>query len=170
VIREGSAGRRCRRGLLEPKEHAVPNLRRRVNEEQGFTLIELLVVVLVIGILAAIVIPAFLNQTGKAQDASAKELAHTAQVAAETYATDHNGSYASLTPAALQSEEASIVIASGTSNAYVVSATGTATGYAITVAPARPSETFTVTRAGGTVTRTCTPSSGAHGGCLNGTW
>src|ERR1039457_6174633 len=61
--------------------------------EDGFTVIELLVVVLIIGILAAVALPSFLNQKNKAIDASAKELAHSAQIAAETYATDHNGSY-----------------------------------------------------------------------------
>ena len=73
-------------------------LRRRAEEEKGFTLIELLVVILIIGILAAIAIPSFLNQKTKATDASAKELARTAQTAAETYATDHNGNYTGLTP------------------------------------------------------------------------
>ena len=63
----------------------------RAEAEKGFTLIELLVVILIIGILAAIAIPSFLNQKGKANDASAKELARTAQTTMETYATDHNG-------------------------------------------------------------------------------
>ena len=67
---------------------------RMAREEKGFTLIELLVVMLIIGILAAIAIPTFFNQRNKANDSSAKDMAHTAQMAAETCATDNNGSYA----------------------------------------------------------------------------
>ena len=63
-------------------------LRQRAQSEKGFTLIELLVVILIIGILAAIALPAFLNQRSKAQDTEAKSAARTAQTAMETYYTD----------------------------------------------------------------------------------
>jgi type IV pilus assembly protein PilA len=74
----------------------LQNLRAKVgarlngDREAGFTLIELLVVMLILGILAAIALPAFFNQRDKAGDAKAKEYAHSAQVAMETYFTDNS--------------------------------------------------------------------------------
>ena len=146
-------------------------LRQRAKDERGFTLIELLVVILIIGILAAIAIPSFLNQKGKAVDSAAKELAHSAQVAAESYATDNNGSYANLTPTVLNSYEATIQISSGNGNAYISTVSNaSATGYTIVSVPASGGETFSITRSNGVITRTCTPTSGTNGGCVNGTW
>ena len=74
-------------------------LRARIQDEKGFTLIELLVVILIIGILAAIALPAFLNQREKAQDSEAKSGARTAQTALETVYTD-NQTYAGADDAA----------------------------------------------------------------------
>jgi type IV pilus assembly protein PilA len=78
----------------------IQNLRAKIgarlngDSEAGFTLIELLVVMLILGILAAIALPAFFNQKDKAGDAKAKEYAHSTQVALETYSTDNGGDYA----------------------------------------------------------------------------
>ncbi|HEY2216642.1 MAG TPA: type II secretion system protein, partial [Solirubrobacteraceae bacterium] len=97
-----------------------------MSNEGGFTLIELLVVILIIGILAAIAIPSFLNQKGKANDASAKELARTAQTTAETYATENNGIYTGLSTTKLNELEKTIPIAVSTTQAYLSGATSPA--------------------------------------------
>src|SRR3954453_6709102 len=65
---------------------------RKMAEERegGFTLIELLVVIIIIGILAAIAIPVFLNQRQKGYDAQAKSDARNLATLEETYLTDND--------------------------------------------------------------------------------
>ena len=160
-------------------------LRQRSQDEGGFTLIELLVVILIIGILAAIAIPSFLAQKGKAQDSSAKELARTAQTTMETYATDNGGSYVGATLKVLHEYEPTIQTAAGNNNAYLsavqgASKSGTPEASAYSVTATSTSEAggsahkFTIERtSGGEVKRTCEPTgkTGSEaGGCVNGTW
>ena len=59
----------------------------------GFTLIELMVVIVIIGVLAALGIPNYMNMLSYSKEADVVSTAHTVQLAAETYAIDHDGQY-----------------------------------------------------------------------------
>ncbi len=157
-------------------------LRQRLADERGFTLIELLVVILIIGILAAIALPAFLNQREKAQDTEAKSAVRTAQTALETYFTD-NQTYVNADSAALKGIEPALTdaikpVADG-GLALTVSGQST-TGYSVTTqSKGSNKNVFTITNAAGAVTRNCgtADAQGAmsatkgKGGCpTSGSW
>jgi type IV pilus assembly protein PilA len=171
------------------EDQMLNKLRRRAEDEKGFTLIELLVVILIIGILAAIAIPAFLNQKGKAYDSNAKSDARTAATAEETYYTDNNGYTATVTD--LTAIEPTLNQAVGAANeSLAVEAPATAKFGAALVGTPSAANSFDVTvtsksgvqyafirQADGTVSRTCDITNAANasgckvaGASKQGTW
>ena len=141
-------------------------LRRRGGDEGGFTLMELLVVMLILAVLMAIAVVAFLNQREKAEDSQAKSTVRTLMTAMEACANE-KGSYTPCNIAAVRTFEKTIPQTGSTvdaqptgGNSYIVTA----------VSPGGNS--YQLRRNDdGSLDRLCiVPPNNNPGGCNQGSW
>lgn len=124
-------------------------------EDKGFTLVELLVVIVIIGILIAIAIPAFLKFRQNGWESQVKSDLRNAATAAEAFSISNNGSYTGMTKTNLtdngynESNDVTLTVAAATQNAYTLTAVSDSwTG----------SPTWTYDSATGKITKGATPT------------
>jgi type IV pilus assembly protein PilA len=145
-------------------------LRQRLESEKGFTLIELLVVIMIIGILAAIAIPAFLGQKQKSEDSEGKSNARNLVSQVEscfakerTYLSCNTEAELGVTGLVIGTNPGEVSVTAAAEKSYTLVAVSKAT-------TGGANHTFSISKAtNGVQSRTCTVA--GEGGCpANSSW